>query len=261
MSVRLTNEEVEFFHQNGYISLPSITRPEEVQNLRAAFDEIFQSQAGRERGDYFDLAGTDAEGRPVDLPQILGPRQYSPQFNNTLYERNALAIAHQLIGPEAEFREDHAILKPGLTGKPAPWHQDESYWDPNLIHKSISFWMPLQDATLENGCMQFIPCDIQTMPILEHQSIGKDPRVHGLEVVDPVDTSKAIACPIPAGGVTIHGSRTLHYTGPNLTTEPRRAYILNLAWPSKPRPVDQHRAIFHWNAAKHTAREARAAQK
>ena len=33
--------------------------------------------------------------------------------------------------------------------------------------------------------------------------------------------------PLKAGGCTIHTGRTLHYTGPNVTKSPRRAYIVN----------------------------------
>lgn len=45
-------------------------------------------------------------------------------------------------------------------------------------------------------------------------------------MTDDVDPKGAVACPLPAGGMTIHQPKTLHYTGPNRTNTPRRAYIL-----------------------------------
>jgi hypothetical protein len=50
-----------------------------------------------------------------------------------------------------------------------------------------------------------------------------------LSNVDLFSNLKADGVPQPlkAGGCTIHAGRTLHYAGPNLTDEPRRAYIVN----------------------------------
>lgn len=252
-TITLTPEQRAFFHANGFLSLDAITTPEEVAQMRVAYDRIFSQRAGREEGNQFDLAGADEEGKEAALPQILNPRKYAPELADTLYETNALAIARQLLGPDAHFTGDHAIFKPAHSGAPTPWHQDEAYWDPNTNYNALSFWMPLQEATLENGCMQFIPGS-QNQEIVPHQSIGGDTRVHGLEIVADVDTSQAVACPIPAGGVTIHGSRTMHYTGANNSDIPRRALILGFGAPSTPR-TDGRR--FPWNEAKRTAREAR----
>lgn len=252
-TITLTPEQIDFFHANGFLSLDAITTPDEVARMRAAYDRIFQQRAGREEGNQFDLAGADEEGKEAALPQILGPRKYAPELADTLYETNAHAIAEQLLGPDAHFTGDHAIFKPARSGAPTPWHQDEAYWDPSTNYNSLSFWMPLQEATLENGCMQFIPGS-HNQEIVPHRSIGGDTRVHGLEIVEDVDTSQAVACPVPAGGVTIHGSRTMHGTGANTSDVPRRALILGFGAPSTPR-TDGRR--FPWNEAKRTAREQR----
>jgi len=140
------------------------------------------------------------------------------------------------------------------VGAPTPWHQDEAYWDPGLEYHSISVWMPLQEATLENGCMQFVPGS-HKLPVAPHRSIGNDPRVHGLEIASDVDVSGAVACPLPPGGATFHLSSTLHYAGPNTTDTPRRAYILGFNTPPKPRPVPRN---FWWQREKRTARQERA---
>jgi ectoine hydroxylase-related dioxygenase (phytanoyl-CoA dioxygenase family) len=119
-----------------------------------------------------------------------------------------------------------------MNGKETPWHQDIAYpvtsgkLDPaRTIRVGCNFWMPLQDVTLESGCMQFVPSSNHA-GVLPHRTVGGDPKVHTLEVDGPLDTSTAVACPIPAGGCTIHGPRTLHYTGPNNTANWRRAWIL-----------------------------------
>ena len=252
-TVILTQSQIDFFHANGFLALDAITTPDEVARLRDVYDRIFAQKAGRAEGNQFDLAGTDEEGKAAALPQILAPRKYAPELADTLYEANARAIARQLLGPEATFSGDHAIFKPAHTGAPTPWHQDEAYWGPERDYNNLSFWMPLQEATLENGCMQFIPGS-QRLEVVPHQSIGGDTRVHGLEITDPVDESRSVACPLPAGGATVHGPRTMHFTGANHSDVPRRAYILGFGAPA-PLRTDGRR--FPWNEAKRTAREER----
>jgi ectoine hydroxylase-related dioxygenase (phytanoyl-CoA dioxygenase family) len=118
------------------------------------------------------------------------------------------------------------ILKPARFGRETPWHQDEAYWSPEMLPRNLSIWLPLDPATLESGCMQFIPGSHLGI-VHRHRHIDNDPTVHGL-VTDQVDSSQAVACPVPIGGVTFHHPRTLHYSGPNTTDRPRRAYILVL---------------------------------
>lgn len=251
-TVCLSQEQIDFFHREGYLSLPPITTPEELAFMREVYDRLFAARAGREEGNQFDLAGADEDDDEATLPQILNPVKYAPELQDTRFRANAAAIAEQLLGPEVIARGEHAILKPAGIGAPTPWHQDEAYWDPAKEYTSLSIWMPLQEATVENGCMQFIP-RTHTFDVRPHHSIGHDARVHGLEV-DEVDPGQAVACPLEPGGVTIHYSRTLHYAGPNQTDQPRRAYILGFGLPPKERVAARD---FYWNAQKQTAREAR----
>ncbi|MBV9467994.1 MAG: hypothetical protein JOZ57_01965, partial [Abitibacteriaceae bacterium] len=62
-TVTLTQDQIEFFHTNGFLAVPAISTPEEIALMREAYDRIFAERAGREEGNQFDLAGTDEEGR------------------------------------------------------------------------------------------------------------------------------------------------------------------------------------------------------
>jgi len=84
-----------------------------------------------------------------------------------------------------------------------------------LSPEQVEFLIPLRAATLENGCMQFVP-GTHRQEVLPHYLFGNDPRIIGLEVDSPERlTAGAVACPIPAGGAAVHHSRMLHFTGPN----------------------------------------------
>ena len=253
-TIAISPAQIEFFHKNGYLAIEKITTPEEVEFVRGVYDRLFAARAGRDEGNQFDLAGTDEEGKEAALPQILNPVKYAPELRDTLLRANARAIARQLLGDGIVDMGEHAILKPARHGAPTPWHQDEAYWNADLDYCSLSAWIPLQEATLANGCMQFVPGTHQ-WPVKPHHTINNDPRIHGLEIDEfPADTQIAI-CPLPPGGATFHLSRTMHYTAPNLSAQPRRAYILGFGIPPKPRTQPRD---FPWNTQKRTAREERA---
>ncbi len=252
-TVHLTQEQIDFYHREGYLALPSISTSEELEWMRNAYDRIFAEKAGRDEGNQFDLAGTDDENKTATLPQILNPSKYAPELKEGLFRVNGLHIAKQLLGSYAFAMGDHAIYKPAKYGAETPWHQDEAYWNPMMTYNSFSLWLPLQEASLENGCMWFVPRS-HNGEVKPHHCINNDPRIHGLEI-DEADTSMAVACPIPAGGCTIHTNRTLHYAGANRSEVPRRAIILGFGTHAVSR---QEPRVFYWNDAKQTPREERA---
>ena len=112
------------------------------------------------------------------------------------------------------------IFKPETAGRDTPWHQDEAYWDqPGVTAHSLSVWMPLDDVTVDSGCMQFLPGSHRS-EIIEYRNIGLG---EPLVLEDAPDLAGAVACPIPAGAATVHHCRTIHYSGPNTSARPRRA--------------------------------------
>ncbi len=238
-TVALTQDQIDFYQREGYLTLPQITTKDEVQWLRGIYDKLFASRAGRDEGNQFDLGGSDEEGKEAKLPQILNPVKYAPELAKGLFRVNALAVATQLLGNECGDRGEHAIMKPARIGAETPWHQDEAYWGDEWEYQSMSIWIPLQPATLENGCMWFVPRSHKS-EIVPHHSIGHDVRVHGLEM----DLSR-----------TIHHNRTMHYAGANKSDHPRRAYILGFGLPNKKRATPGN---FYWNKMKQTARDERA---
>ena len=254
----LTDEQIAFFRSEGYLAVDQVTTPEDVAFIRELYDDLFARQAGREAGDQFDLAGADEDGKTAALPQILNPARHAPALNDSLLLKNVQTIAKQLLGPDAKAGFAHAIFKPPHHGAETPWHQDAAYWDPTTISSNLSFWVPLQPATPENGCMHFVPRSDQ-FDVVEHRSINNDPRIHGLEIhpalKDDYITDVA-ACPLPPGGCTIHNGYTFHYAPANRSDMPRRAIILSAGVPGKKREKPRR---FPWMEKKQPARNARAA--
>ncbi|MFD3477830.1 phytanoyl-CoA dioxygenase family protein [Streptomyces sp. NPDC058695] len=234
----LTEAQREEFDRRGFVALDRLTSAAEVRALHAAYDRLFEERAGIAAGDQIELAG-EADGEPL-LPQVLNPDRYAPELRDTEAYRNAAVVARRLLGPEVVPTGMHAILKPAHRGAETPWHQDEAYWNPDHEHRAISIWMPLQPATPANGCMEFVPGS-HLLPVLPHKLINPDAQ--GLVLADTGAVSERVACPLPAGGATVHANRTIHYAGPNTTGEPRRALIMSFAVPSRPLAVPRE---FPW---------------
>jgi ectoine hydroxylase-related dioxygenase (phytanoyl-CoA dioxygenase family) len=255
-TLNLTAEQTSLFWEKGFLTLDAMTSLEEVAMLREIFDRLFAARTGWEKGRAFDLAGRDEAGKPLALPQILQPVEFAPELAHTIFRRNALEAAQQLLGPEAELWFEHAICKPAQFGAATPWHQDEAHRSDNEVeYDQVSVWMPLQPATIANGCMHYVPGSHRG-PVLEHRSMDGDARKPALECVGDFDREHVEFCPLPAGGAALHHSRTLHGAGPNTTAETRRAYILVFRGPSRPAPA---RAQYSWLVGKSTAAGERAA--
>lgn len=249
--IELTPAQIAEFHERGFLCIPQISTPEEVALLRGVFDRLFAQKAGRSEGAQFDMVTHDEDDdQPQALPAIINPVNFAPELRDTIFRSNAAAIARQLLGPSVTASFEHAILKPPRYGAATPWHQDEATRvDANFDYEQLSIWMPLQEATLENGCMQYIP-GTHSQDVLPHRSPKSDPKIHAIECAGGFDPAAAILCPLPAGGAVMHHGRTLHYAGPNNSDIPRRAYILAFEIPPKP---STRQRDFYWNRDKQTA--------
>lgn len=248
---RLSQDEIDKFNADGYLAIEQITTPQEVAWIRGIYDRLFAEKVGWEKGDLFDFAGDSADREKVRLPQLLNPSRYEPALARTQFRANAEAMARQLLGPRAYLIFEHAMMKPAHTGAETAWHQDRAFYARYTNYRAVTIWMPLQPVDQENGCMEFIPAS-HKQDVVTHRHLNDDPRVHGLEAVG-VDASRAVLCTLPAGGATFHNDQTLHHAGPNLSSEPRRAYALVFGVRDRQHTLHED---FPWNRGT-TARDER----
>ena len=224
LAVTLTESQVDAFHRDGFVAVGRVTTVAELDWLRDVVDHLFSAKVGGFRGAYFDLSRPyNSEGED-SVPQVLYPSSRVRELQDTILRRVGLAVASQLLEADPGDIQvwDHMIRKPPRHGQELPWHQDEAYWDTGFRYKAIGCWMPLDDATVDNGCLHFLPGS-HLGPVLPHRHIGDDPAVHGLET-DVDDDRDAVAVELAAGEATFHHCRTLHRSGPNRTDGQRRAY-------------------------------------
>jgi hypothetical protein len=205
-----------------------------VAEARALLDELLRSDLPPEQ--VHDL-GDAASGR---ILEVVRATDAEPRLRRTAAFQRCRELAEELLAvPVAPFY-DHVIHKAPGNGAATAWHQDTAYAPGEQFPPTAHIWLALQDVTVETGCMQFVPGSHRRE--VPHRRRGGDPSAAALEAIE-VDASRAVACPVPAGGVTVHHPGVLHHTGPNVTDRPRLAWILQFreegtwgvrAWLPKP---------------------------
>jgi ectoine hydroxylase-related dioxygenase (phytanoyl-CoA dioxygenase family) len=235
------------FARDGFCLLSKISPAAEVDIIRAELMSLFERKAGVKEGALTDLVAPD--GAPGNSPQILNPSNYSAVLRKTQHRETCFAIAREILGPDAKIAFEQALFKPPGSGAPTPWHQDDAFTaDADADVDQITIWMPLQDVDEQNACMRYIPGS-QEWPILDHHSLGHDPRVQALECSLPKDAPPPVSVPLQAGDCVVHGSRTLHSSTANMSERPRLAYALAFDGPPRRRSGPH---TFPWHVYQRT---------
>ncbi len=253
MLMRFDAGKITQFERDGFLVFDTGLSHQDIDQARDILMRLHSQNVGFKEGALFDAMGVDDGRSPRRFPQILHPRSFAPELQETAYFRLAREIAEQLLGDEVRFKADISLLKPARIGDATPWHQDEAFEDPNFDYNEVSFWLALQPTDESNSCMSYIPGSHKG-PVLPHGFPGGDNRVHALDCGEVCDLREAVSCPLPTGGCVIHTQRTVHGAGPNVSDQDRLAYAL--IFNRVPTPAREPRS-FPWREQQRTARALR----
>jgi hypothetical protein len=180
--------------------VPRITSDEEALVIRTCLERLFKEKAGWKEGAYGELAtDTDADAEP-NSPQILLPVNYAPELHKTECFANALRVARQILGEQAAFVLDLAILKRAQSGEATPWHQDAAFRDPKFEYREVTIWVALRDVDESSGCLMFIP-ESHHGQVLDHRQANRDGKSIALKCTAPFDMKTTIKAQISMGGL------------------------------------------------------------
>ena len=219
----ITADQKKFFDLNGYLLIESILTQQEVAEYRTIYDRFLSGEIDCRESRY-DLGGHAEKKRKgvENETQIMRPCDLLPSLAHMAYHERALAIARDLIGSDAEFDFDMMIDKGPRTATATPWHQDAAYWIQLADSRAASVWLALDEATLDNGCMWYVPGS-HLKPLRMHRKAGKD----GIALECDATENEGVAVPIKPGSCVFHHGGTLHYSRGNTTDSHRRAFIIN----------------------------------
>ncbi|MGH3489626.1 MAG: phytanoyl-CoA dioxygenase family protein [Actinopolymorphaceae bacterium] len=211
--MKLTDSEVHFYHQQGYLCLPGFVAAEAVDALRTEVFEVLEAN-GVARSSLDQATATADKLR--QCPQYLAGSMLDGLINGP----GSLDVASRLIGGRAVRYLPFTAVKAGGGGGAFHLHQDNNYTRHDPALGSINIWVALEDMTPDNGCLQIMPGSHQEQ--LDSRT-SDDGDSHRQVDVDPL---RCLPIRMRAGDAVAFTRRPVHGSGPNSTDRPRLAYAL-----------------------------------
>lgn len=193
---RLSSDEVESFRKNGYLGPFTALSPEAMAELRTHIDTDVLTRDGPNPKSRY-------QSRHMDSGGVARLASCAP-----IIERIACLLGPDLIVWATNF----FCKEPG--GSEIPWHQDLNYWPLEPV-VTVSAWVAIDRASVENSCVRVIPGSHRTVyPLVKSEpgtgfgfSEKTDPRYF--------DAASAIPMELEAGEFFIFTERLLHQSEPN----------------------------------------------
>lgn len=164
-------------------------------------------------------------------------------FQQLWENERLLNVVEQFLGPDIA---GHPVWNlrtktPCNEEVTVPWHQDNAYLEPScLATLQATAWIPLLDATKENGCMQVVRGGHRRGITATHTCCAGntwyvDLAEDEMEKTLGVDMSKdVVTCEFPKGGVLFLNNAIPHRSLQNYSSNTRWSIDLRWQKPSLP---------------------------
>jgi phytanoyl-CoA hydroxylase len=208
MRSSFTPHEIAGYRRDGFLAVPDFLTETKLAYWRAVVDAAAADQRAQ--------AGTLKEHVFTQRMQL---RRTSPDVQQLVQDPRIGGLAAELEGVDAlRIFLDQALVKEPY-GTPTQYHQDLPWFSFDSPH-ACTIWVALDDATLENGCLYFVPGS-HLLGLTAPVDLGPD--LGAVFHAQPEAASMPVPCPLPAGGCSFHNARTVHGAGANMTPGRRRA--------------------------------------
>lgn len=229
MKTKVTAQQQAAYARDGFIVVEDFLDGDELAGWRAAVDHAV-TERGRQR---LSFAADGEEGTSLTA-RTQEERDY---YEGVFVQRNNLwqtddDMRRLLMQPElgryaadlagidgVRIWHDQALIKQPYAN-PTAFHLDVPFWSFTSVD-AITVWLALDDATLENGCLYYVPGSHLSR---KFDNVGITQGLGALFEVYPewADVA-AVPCPVGAGGALFHNGLTFHGAGANMTPGRRRA--------------------------------------
>ena len=225
---RLTEDQISFFHENGFLAGVKMLNEHQIEQLSHELGALTDTQhPGQEL--FYEFHSNESDDPQTILFHALGAWRITEGFHDVLWNPRFVMAAHQLLGNVAvRFWHDQLFYKPPRTGGVVAWHQDYSYWTRTVPIAHLTCWCGLDDATMENGCVQYVPGS-QRWGLLEKPSLaGNLMGILDFLNEEQRQQFKPVPAMVKAGEAIFHHPLVLHGSGENKSSRPRRAFVINV---------------------------------
>lgn len=226
MNTEITQSQVEFYQGHGYVIIEDFLNPAELEEWRSSVTEAVVERKGQKipgragKIGEDDGINADTEYQSKVFDQLINLWQTSEKVKSLMLNPRIGEMAARLAQVDGiRIWHDQALFK-RPWGNPTSWHLDTPFWSFS-DRRALSIWVALDDSTLENGCLFFIPGTQQTTGF-ENPGIGRN-MDSIFSIYPQFKSSKTVAAPMKAGSCSFHNGLLIHGAHANMTPGPRRA--------------------------------------
>jgi non-heme Fe2+,alpha-ketoglutarate-dependent halogenase len=220
----LTPDQIAAFNRDGYLAGIRIFDEEEITGIRHYFDDLLARTLAA-GGDSYSISTAHLRyGRVYDI--LTHPR--------------ITARIRDLLGDNVIAWGSHFFCKMPGDGKRVSWHQDSSYW-PLTPSMAVTAWLAIDDASVENACMRYIPGSHRLGHLTYALSENDEGNVLNQTVLGAETLGAPVDVELKAGEISIHSDLLLHGSEANQSSKRRCGLTLRYC----PAIV---RAGLGWNA-------------
>jgi len=224
---RLTDEQIQFFHGNGYLAGIHALNDDQIEELRAELAQLIDpNHPGHHL--FYEFHSNEATGPETVLFHALGAWRIAPGFHDLLWNPAFLLPASQLLGGAVRFWHDQLFCKPAHHGGVVAWHQDYSYWTRTQPIAHLSCWIGLDDSTRENGCVHYV-AGSHRWNLLPITGLANDmDAIQSVLTEDQKAQFKPVAIELKKGECSFHHPLMVHGSFENKSDRPRRGTVINV---------------------------------
>ncbi|HEV3023552.1 MAG TPA: phytanoyl-CoA dioxygenase family protein, partial [Pirellulales bacterium] len=223
---RLSDEQVARFHEQGYLAGLRVLDDEQVEVLREELAALVDRSHPGNRLFYEFNSNESADAARV-LFHALGAWRITPGFHDLLWHPAFTVPASQLLDGAVRFWHDQLFCKPARHGGVVAWHQDYSYWTRTTPMAHLTCWIALDDATRDNGCMQYIPGSHRWELLPITGLAGDMDAIQSVLSPEQKRQFRPVAIELRKGQCAFHHPLLVHGSYENSTDRPRRATVIN----------------------------------
>jgi ectoine hydroxylase-related dioxygenase (phytanoyl-CoA dioxygenase family) len=196
------------------------------------YDVISETEAAELLAD-LEAAEAEVAGDRARLSMVRSfPAQLLPSFSSVVRHPRLIEAVSQIIGPDLLVWGSGLFIKEASSRSYVSWHQDLNYWGLDG-EQEVTAWLALTPATVENGCMRFVPGSHGKKVVPHVDSFAQDNLLtRGQEIAVEVDEASAVNVVLRAGQASFHHGHMFHASGPNGTDSRRIGAALRYIAPS-----------------------------
>ncbi len=225
---RLSEEQVSFFHEHGYLAGIKILNDRQIEMLRSELADLVNPNCpGHEL--FHEYHSNESSDPNKVVFHALGHWRIKAGFHDVIWSPAFRMAASQLLGGDVRFWHDQLFCKPANHGGNVAWHQDYSYWTRTGPMAHLTCWVGLDDADQSNGCLQYIPGSHRWGLLDKPELAGEmEGLIKFLSDKQRDELKHPVFIEMKAGYGTFHHPLMVHGSAANSSPRSRRAFVLNV---------------------------------